>query len=78
MNSDSERSFDLTPINEVDDNVSMNGSESSINTVKSKRGRKRIPECWSRVISLRYDDLSNLKTYELGPDITLINALKAT
>jgi hypothetical protein len=32
----------------------------SFDSVKSKRGRPKIPEHWSRVISLNHDDLDNL------------------
>ena len=44
----------------------------------SKRGRKKIPEQWSRVISLSKDDLSDLQVFELGPDLTLSNSMIAT
>ena len=78
MDSDKDQNMELTPIDEEADNVSMDNSVDSVNSVKSKRGRKRIPECWSRVINLRSDDLSNLQVFELAPDLTLINGLKAT
>ena len=45
---------------------------------KSKRGRKRLPEQWSRVINLSKDDLTSLKVYELGPDLLLSNGMKHT
>ena len=35
----------------------------------SKRGRKLIPERWTRIISIHSDDLSKIKTYELAPDL---------
>ena len=38
---------------------------------KTKRGRKKIPEKWTRVISIHSDDLSNIKTYELAPELLL-------
>ena len=38
---------------------------------KTKRGRKKIPEKWTRVISIHSDDLSNVKTYDLGPELLL-------
>ena len=50
----------------------------SIGSVKSKRGRKPLKEQWTRVISLDKDDLSNLRTFELAPDLLLANAMKAT
>ena len=50
----------------------------SVQSVKSKRGRKPIPEMWSRVLWLGWDNLENLKTYELGPDLLLGNAMIAT
>ena len=60
-----------------DDRESLNDSIDSAGT-KSKRGRKRIPEQWSRVISLQHDDLNKLKTYELAPDLLLANAIRGT
>ena len=48
------------------------------NLSKGKRGRKKIPEQWSRVISIRHDDLKDLKVFDLGPDLTLINAMKVS
>ena len=49
---------------------------SSISSVKSKpRGRPRIPERWTRVISLKDDDLEGLKVYELATDLLLGAAL---
>jgi hypothetical protein len=38
---------------------------------KSKRGRKQIPERWTRVISIYHDDLSNIRTFELAPELLL-------
>jgi hypothetical protein len=34
--------------------------DDSFDSVKSKRGRPKIPEMWSRVISLSHDDLENI------------------
>ena len=54
-------------INEMDDDNALRDKEeakeslnSSIQTVQSKRGRPKIHEKWSRVISLNTDDLKNL------------------
>ena len=45
---------------------------SSISSAGTKsRGRKKIPERWTRVISLEQDDLENVKTYELASDLIL-------
>ena len=41
------------------------------NAETSKRGRPACPERWSRVISIYKDDLSKIKTYELGPELLL-------
>ena len=46
--------------------------------IKPKRGRKAIPDRWSRVISLSSDDLSDLKVYELAPDLLMSGAMKQT
>ena len=50
----------------------------SISSKQSKRGRQRIPEMWSRVINLSKDDLSNLRVFELAPDLLLSNGMKHT
>ena len=48
----------------------------SVNSnVSKKRGRRKIPEQWSRVISLSTDDLTNLKVFELAPDLLLGGAM---
>ena len=41
------------------------------NTTQTKRGRTAIPEKWTRVISIYKDDLSKVKTYDLGPELLL-------
>ena len=66
---------DIDVAGEEDDEESIN---LSIKTVKSKRGRKLMPEMWSRVICLGADDLKNLRTFELAPDLLMGNAMKAT
>ena len=38
---------------------------------KAKRGRPKIPDKWTRVISVHNDDLSIIRTYELGPELLL-------
>jgi len=43
------------------------------------RGRPKISEKWSRVISISADDLSSLRVFELAPDLQLGGAMsKAT
>jgi hypothetical protein len=44
----------------------------------AKRGRPKIPERWTRVISVHSDDLSTLRTYELGPELLLDQSLGAS
>ena len=51
----------------LDVSVNSNGSK--------KRGRRKIPEQWSRVISLSQDDLTNLKVFELAPDLLMGGAM---
>ena len=60
-----------------EDRESVNESLHSITSI-NKRGRKKIPEKWSWVISLSTDDLSNLKVFELAPDLLLGNAMIGT
>ena len=50
----------------------------SISSKQSKRGRKKIPEQWSRVINLSKDDLSELRVHELAPDLLMSNGMKYT
>ena len=50
----------------------------SIDSVKSKRGRPKIPTQWSRVISISADDLDDVKVYELAPDLLLSKAVTAS
>ena len=45
---------------------------------KSKAGRKKVPEQWSRVICIAKDDLTNLKTYDLATDLLFSNGMKYT
>ena len=44
-------------------------SESSIS--RSSRGRAPIPEQWTRVISLKNDNLENLRVYPIATDLHL-------
>ena len=47
-------------------------------TVKSKRGRKAIPEQWTRVISLSTDNLEELKIYPLATDLLIEEGYEKT
>ena len=38
---------------------------------KSKRGRKPIPEKWTRVISVYHDPLNAVRSFDLGPELLL-------
>ena len=62
---------------EVLEGESLDISIQSVKSTKS-RGRKKIPEKWSRVINLRKDDINKLKVYDLAPDLLLSNAMKET
>jgi len=55
---------------------SIDSSNASHIGVKKTKGRPKIPEQWSRVISIRNDDLSKLRVFELGPDLLLADAMK--
>ena len=37
----------------------------------TKRGRPRIPEKWTRVISVFSDPLDNIRTFDLAPELLL-------
>ena len=43
--------------------------------VPKRRGRKRIPEQWTRVISMRKDDPAKLKTYLLQQDLDIADSM---
>ena len=61
------------PIEDEDD---ADLQKSSISSITSKvRGRKRIPECWTRVIRPSEDNIEDLKVYELASDLLLGSAL---
>jgi len=44
-----------------------NASEAAV-----KRGRKKIPECWTRVISVGCDNLTSINNYSIATDL-LVN-----
>ena len=55
---------------ESDDNdEDLNNNDGQRNA--TKRGRPRIPEKWTRVISVFNDFLDNIRTFELGPELLL-------
>ena len=37
----------------------------------ARRGRRAIPEKWTRVISVKSDDLTNIRTFELASELLL-------
>ena len=59
-----EEGLDLSSDDDIDQNTGAQGAQT-----KSKRGRPSIPDKWTRVISVHTDDLSNIKTYDLGPEL---------
>ena len=78
MSSQHSHSYDDDELQEYPplDEEQVNLQSSSISSLKSKpRGRPRIPEYWTRVISLEHDDLEGLKIYELATDLLLGSAL---
>ena len=48
-----------------------NQVDQNIDSTKTKWGRKKLPNRWSRVISMSYDDLSSVQAYDLDPDMQL-------
>ena len=42
-----------------------------IPAAKSKRGRKPIPEKWTRVISVYHDSLDAVRSFDLGPELLM-------
>ena len=58
--------FDVDPVDELE------AALESLNSVSSnRRGRPRIPEQWTRVISLETDKGKPIKGYELASDLML-------
>ena len=58
--------FDVDPVDELE------AALESLNSVSSnKRGRPRIPEQWTRVISLEKDKGKPIKGYKLASDLML-------
>ena len=43
----------------------------------AKRGRPRIPEKWSRVISVHNDAPDSIRTFDLGPELLLDQSFPA-
>ena len=72
-----ESDSEISNLNEPDDEWEDEDIK-SVPSKQSKRGRKRLPEMWSRVINLSKDDLTNLKVYELAPDLLMSNGMKHT
>ena len=58
----------MDPIDEANDKE--DDKSNSASTV-SKRGRPRIPESWSRVISLNHDNLDTTKIHNLAIDLMM-------
>ena len=59
-----EEGLDMSSLDE--DEVEDQAHTSS---TKAKRGRIPYPEKWTRVISIYKDDLSKVKTFDLGPEL---------
>ena len=52
--------------------------DSFASSISSKRGRTRIPEQWTKVISLDQDDLEKIKMHVLANDLKLMTNLPLT
>ena len=66
MDSGSNRDSEEADLNEFDDedSDSVQIKERSFSSEgRSSRGRPRIPECWTRVISLTHDNLEKVKIH---------------
>jgi len=55
---------------------SLESSKANSVVAKRTKGRPKIPEQWSRVISIRNDNLSKSRVFELGPDLLMADAMK--
>ena len=78
MNKKKRESSDEDSLNEfhIDQaDVVQDLEDSFASSVSSKRGRARIPEQWTKVISLDHDDLEVIKTHVLANDLKLMTNL---
>ena len=66
------------PETKAQDKISLNESITSKNEGKETRGRPKIQEQWSRVICISDDDLTNIRSYDLAPDLLLSDGMKFT
>ena len=74
MNEDiQDRSFDeeIAEYNQDPLSVDEEATESVPSQSTAKRGRPRIPEKWTQVISLEHHDLDNLKMHVIATDLLL-------
>ena len=70
--------FDRESNSDAHDEEEKQSLNLSLNSVKSKRGRKKIEDQWSRIISISTDDLEQLNVFELAPDVLMSSKAKAT
>ena len=75
---DDNDSDELTELYNPREEVKQSQAEPGEPATKKKRGKKKIPDQWSRVISISDDDLENIKIYELIPDMQLSTDAKST
>ena len=55
---------------------SLDSVKTSHQDEKKTKGRPKIPEQWSRVISIRTDSLDNIRVFDIGPDLLMADAMK--
>ena len=78
MSEDSDTSFDndeLTEFNQDQGHCDEDAAVSVNSQSVKSRGRPRIQEQWSRVISVDVDNLENLKTFPLATDLLLADGI---
>ena len=78
MDSDSKSDSEEADLHEFDDESSddVQIRERSFSSEgRSSRGRPRIPECWTRVISFSHDNLDKVKIFPIATDLLISSNL---
>ena len=72
-------SFDEHELEDLDAEQEEGDRSQSVGTQSVRsRGRPRIPEKWSRIISINRDSLDSLRTFPLSTDLLLASGTRAS
>ena len=73
LNHDSSSSEERSELLLPSENLEEGLDAHTVSGASSVRGRPKVPEQWTRLISFTHDDLDRLRVYELAPDLLLGN-----